>query len=241
MTTGHDGALTATERGDLERLEGAVGAGLARFREAGEALEKIRDARLYRQGHRTFEAYCEARWGMSRRRAYQLIEAAAIVRELKAALPVCTGGTHGFSAPLPANERQARVLAGVPPELRAPAWQGAAALAGPGRAPAPSRMAELLARAAPYAADRARQMAAIVREEEALANEASDELDLEAEADSTLWHVAKGRWHGRQTARHFRDVSVAQDKQALLEIFREHLSRIDGMVVELFGDVEPRS
>ena len=43
------------------------------FIEVGKALLAIRDAKLYRKTHKTFEAYCRDRWEMSRPRAYQLI------------------------------------------------------------------------------------------------------------------------------------------------------------------------
>lgn len=36
----------------------------------------IRDNRLYRESHKTFETYCRERWNMSRPGAYQLIETA---------------------------------------------------------------------------------------------------------------------------------------------------------------------
>lgn len=44
---------------------------------AGEALSTIRDERLYRVTHSTFEAYVLDRWGFSRFTAYRMIAAAA--------------------------------------------------------------------------------------------------------------------------------------------------------------------
>ena len=82
------------ELADLATCEQVIERGLTTFVEVGQALVRIRDGRLYRADHPTFEIYCEARWGMSRRRAYQLIEASA----------VCTV-VHTD------NERQARELA----------------------------------------------------------------------------------------------------------------------------------
>ena len=69
----------------------------------GEALAAIRDARLYRQTHDTFEAYCKERWGFTRMRASQLISAA----ETSASV------NHGLQ-----SERQARELAKVEPQRR---------------------------------------------------------------------------------------------------------------------------
>lgn len=81
------------------------------------ALLEIRDERLYRAEHATFEDYCDARWGWSRGRAYQYMDAAKVV-----AL-VSTTVDAG-----PTNEAQARELV---PLLRgdddaaARAWQEA--------------------------------------------------------------------------------------------------------------------
>jgi hypothetical protein len=63
----------------------------------------IREKRTYRaDGWDTFEEYCQERWGWSRVHAHRLIEASEVATGL---LPM------GNTAPLPANERQARELA----------------------------------------------------------------------------------------------------------------------------------
>jgi hypothetical protein len=59
----------------LARCEKRIEEGLAWFRTAGEALTQIRDERLYRETHETFEAYCRERWGFNDSRARQLIGA----------------------------------------------------------------------------------------------------------------------------------------------------------------------
>lgn len=92
--------LSAAEREHLAELEGIVERGLATFIEVGVALAAIRDRRLYRETHASFEAYCRARWGRGRRWAYQLIDAAEVCATAHAA---------GLAAP--ANEAQARALA----------------------------------------------------------------------------------------------------------------------------------
>ena len=56
----------------------------------------------------TFEEYCRDKWGWKRAYAYQLIDAAGVVKSLPE--NVC----HGIQ-----NERQARALVGVAPEKRA--------------------------------------------------------------------------------------------------------------------------
>src|SRR5690606_14593219 len=48
---------------------------LEAWREIGEALIRIRDKDLYRDRYATFESYCQDRWSLARRTAYQMIEA----------------------------------------------------------------------------------------------------------------------------------------------------------------------
>jgi hypothetical protein len=106
----------AVERRRLDQLEAVIERGIETFVAVGEALMEIRDSRLYKQTHSSFDAYCKERWGFSRRRGYQLIAAAQVVEE------VCTGGTQiapadsprdrrrGWVEGTPQNERQARAL-----------------------------------------------------------------------------------------------------------------------------------
>lgn len=73
-------ALESVEHERLAHLEAVIGRGLDTFMEVGTALGEIRDARFYRFTHGTFEDYVRERWGMSRPRAYQLIDAATVHR-----------------------------------------------------------------------------------------------------------------------------------------------------------------
>ena len=57
------------------------------FYEAGRALRELRDRRLYRSTHKTFEEYCSDRFGFKRRHPYQLIDAANVVDNLSACAP----------------------------------------------------------------------------------------------------------------------------------------------------------
>jgi hypothetical protein len=104
--------LSPPEQEALGHYESIIARGLETFISVGSALLAIRDDRLYRATHPTFEQYCADRWGLARRRAYQLIDAAAVVATVN-------HGTH----PLPANERQARPLTALPPDLQPLAWQ----------------------------------------------------------------------------------------------------------------------
>ncbi|MEJ7790786.1 MAG: DNA methyltransferase [Gaiellaceae bacterium] len=91
--------VSAVERTRLVELEAVVKGGLQTFYDVGHALMEIRDARLYRDSHGSFEDYCRERWSMQRAHAYRLIGSAEVMSILSP-----TGDT-------PANERQARELA----------------------------------------------------------------------------------------------------------------------------------
>lgn len=107
--------LTADEQDALAVCERRIANGIEAFRDVVFALKEVRDGRLYRHAHATFEDYCQSRWGFTRRRGYQLIEAAEAI----ASLP--TECEQLFT-----NEGQARELSKVEPERRAEVVQKAA-------------------------------------------------------------------------------------------------------------------
>jgi hypothetical protein len=108
-------ALTPDEQADLQQQEAIIAQGLQTFWEVGQALMVIRDRRLYRQQHPSFEAYLQQQWQLSRFYAHRLIESAAVREQL---LPI---GNN-----LPENEAQVRPLARLKdPEARRQAWQAA--------------------------------------------------------------------------------------------------------------------
>lgn len=72
--------LTKPEAARLVTCEKTIERGINTFVEVGQALAEIRDAKLYRASHKTFEAYCDEKWKFSRQRAYQLIDQAKVVR-----------------------------------------------------------------------------------------------------------------------------------------------------------------
>lgn len=74
--------LTPAQVRHLSALERRIERGLHTFRDVGEALLEIRDHRLYRMTHPTFEAYCAERWQLARQRAYQLMGAAEVIQVL---------------------------------------------------------------------------------------------------------------------------------------------------------------
>lgn len=106
---------------ELERCEAVIERGFRTFVEVGTALERIREARLYRARHGTFEDYCHERWGMSRVHAHRMIEAAVVAKNL---LPIGN---------IPAAESQARPLAPLKPEQQRAAWTEAVATAPNGK------------------------------------------------------------------------------------------------------------
>lgn len=109
--------LTDLELTDRHRLELAVERA---FVEAGLALRELRDRRLYRDSHKTFEEYCRDRFRFQRSHSYQLIDAAGVVENLSA-----NGGQK-----LPTNERQVRPLTALNPEEQREVWQQAVEEAG---------------------------------------------------------------------------------------------------------------
>lgn len=102
--------------GSLAEYEAVIERGLQTFVEVGNALMAIRDGRLYLGDHRTFEDYCRERWQLERRRAYHLMDAAAVVNNVN-------NCTHDI--PPPANEAQARPLTKLPAEQQPAVWQAA--------------------------------------------------------------------------------------------------------------------
>jgi cell division septation protein DedD len=107
-------ALATNETARLAVLEKTIDGGLRTFLDVGLALKEIRDLRLYRAGHETFDDYCRRRWGLSGSYAHRTIQAAGVVAEL----PI------GES---PTNEAQARELLPLQdkPDRMARAWRGA--------------------------------------------------------------------------------------------------------------------
>ncbi|MEH2333772.1 hypothetical protein [Nostoc sp.] len=107
--------LTEAEERDRLNLERKVERA---FFEAGKALMELRDRRLYRSTHKTFEDYCRDRFGFSRRQPYHLMEAAVIFDNL---VEKCERNVHIF----PTNEWQVRPLTKLDPDNQPEAWQQA--------------------------------------------------------------------------------------------------------------------
>ena len=105
--------LTGDELSDRLHLERKVERA---FYECGKALMELRDRRLYRSTHRTFEEYCRDRFGYGKNNANMRILAASVVDEIQKMTTI--GGQI-----LPTNERQVRPLTKLEPEQQREVWQ----------------------------------------------------------------------------------------------------------------------
>ncbi|MBD2439824.1 hypothetical protein [Nostoc sp. FACHB-110] len=122
--------LTEQEQSDRLNLERKVERA---FFEAGKALAELRDRRLYRSTHRTFEEYCRDRFGHSRQQSNYLIAAAGVYENLT------TNGCQNAENEdlttigcqiLPTSERQVRPLVPLELEEQRSCWQQAVEEAG---------------------------------------------------------------------------------------------------------------
>ena len=111
--------LTPEEQRDRLYLERKVERA---FYEAGKALQSLRDRRLYRSTHKTFEEYCRDRFGYNRSRSYQFIDAAIVVDNLQE----CPQIVDIF----PTREAQVRPLTPLEPPQQREVWQQAVETAG---------------------------------------------------------------------------------------------------------------
>jgi hypothetical protein len=88
-------ALTAAEQKKLKVCEQQIRDGVAK---ATVAFESIRDQRLYRETHKSFDAYCRDVWGLTRR---------TIDRRISFEIEVAAAERDQLVSP-PKNEHQAR-------------------------------------------------------------------------------------------------------------------------------------
>lgn len=144
--------LSAQEAIDLEQAESAVERCAEVFDAGVRALAVIRDKRLYRERYRTFEQYCQERWGYTRQHVNRLISASHIVEVLLTEPIGSKPGDVEAPIPLPANESQTRAIAALPEEEQAPAWRQAVTTAPGGKVTAKHVEKVVAERKAPKAA-----------------------------------------------------------------------------------------
>jgi len=111
--------LSMYEQKRLEQLEEVVVANFKSFIQVGLALAEIRDRQLYRESHGAFDRYVKEIFDIGARRAYQLIDAAAVVENVN------NCAQKDFIDMVPVNEAQARPLARLRPEQQFSVWKAA--------------------------------------------------------------------------------------------------------------------
>jgi hypothetical protein len=116
--------LSVVERRSLESLEKVIESGVESFLATGSALKEIRDRRLYREDHKTFEHYLKMKWGFERAHAYRLIDASGVKADLS---PI---GDKITKANEIKTEGQLRELTSVPHESLEDVVKKAAEIAG---------------------------------------------------------------------------------------------------------------
>ena len=104
---------------ELDSHTEAIRTGQQTFIQVGRSLASVRDQELYKaRAYTSFEAYVEANFSLTKRRAYQLVEASVAADSLRSST------VKNFSpSQLPANEDQARSLTKIPIERRAEVWE----------------------------------------------------------------------------------------------------------------------
>ena len=107
--------LSVIERSNLQRLETQIENGLQTFLQVGLALKDIRDLKLYREDHQTFEKYVSEKWGHSRQWAHQLINAVIIEQQIGENVSNCLQ--------TPKTESQYRELAKLEPDKIPEVWE----------------------------------------------------------------------------------------------------------------------
>ena len=110
--------ISKQEQSQLDQSEERIDSGFKSventFRAIGKELMFIRDNKLYRGTHSTFEKYCNERWDKSRRYVNMTIAGESVMQNLE----------MGTIVPktLPTTESQTRPIANYEPEIQREAW-----------------------------------------------------------------------------------------------------------------------
>jgi hypothetical protein len=120
--------LTHDEERDRHRLE--LGVEQA-FYQAGKALSELRSRRLYRSTHKTFDTYCQDRFGFTRRHSDYLIAGAVVVENLQLRRTIHSQNEFNenlrtiHSQLLPTKLEQIKPLTGLKPDTQRQVWDKA--------------------------------------------------------------------------------------------------------------------
>lgn len=106
--------LSAVEKSRRVELEAVITENFQAFCAVGQALAEIHNSQLYRTTHGDFAEYCRDLWDVSRSRAYQLIDAAQVVENIKM--------IKGIEI-MPVNESQVRPLTKLGMGQQIEAWK----------------------------------------------------------------------------------------------------------------------
>lgn len=87
-----DGPLDDREQAQLTACESSIDGLRVAFWAAGRALQIVRDGRLYRDRHASFDEYVEQRWEMQRSYAHKLIRAWPLAAKLDSVAPAINEG-----------------------------------------------------------------------------------------------------------------------------------------------------
>lgn len=119
--------LTDTEKFNLDKCEQIIGNGLNTFLHVGSALAHIRDNRLYRESHKTWDKYCKERWDIGKRYADQQISAfntVTLLEEKMGGITPKNDKSDQEKIILPMNEAQAQKIAKLKnPDDQVAAWR----------------------------------------------------------------------------------------------------------------------
>ena len=106
--------MNALQISRFNELEDIIEKGLRTFIDVGRCFVEIKESGLYKEKYKTFEAYCDQRWGFSLNYADRLMRSVRTEEVLKKNVPM---GTQ-----LPANERQSREIDGLTDDQKQEVW-----------------------------------------------------------------------------------------------------------------------
>jgi hypothetical protein len=115
-----ENTLTINEKAEFETLEDTIKREMGSFIAVGNALQTIRDQRLYREEFKTFKDYCNEKWGIGKAHANRLIGGSRVAANLAPRGALCTPCEIQ-----PTNEAQVRPLTVLEPAQQCEVWEEA--------------------------------------------------------------------------------------------------------------------